>query len=116
MILVPDKTKNIYPTSESNIRALLDFYFEQPDGEIEWLFTQKKFKLNQIQFVAEQISNNIGYFVIEFPTGTTISNLMKYGIDALGELETNWLGSKNRIRITKGFKEIVLKNSNYKLN
>lgn len=109
--MIPDRINNIYPTNEENIRAILNYYFQIPDGEIDFIFDQKKLVINQIEFIAKQVSDNL-YFIENSvgSSGLTISNAMKYGIDAMTEIESNWKGSQNRKRITKELKEIILKN------
>lgn len=105
--MIPGKDKNIYPLTRENVRAVLNFYFQFPDGDIEWLFEQRELSINQIEFIARQVSDNITYFTLHMPNGLTISNIMNYGIDALSNPEINWRGSKSRLNIAKGFKEIV---------
>jgi len=105
--MIPGKNKNIYPLTRENVRAVLNFYFQFPDGDIEWLFEQRELSINQIKIIARQVSDNITYFSVHIPNGLTTSNLMKYGIDALSNPEINWRGSKSRLNIAKGFKEIV---------
>ena len=108
--MIPERSKNIYPTNDENIRAILNFYFQIPDGEIEFLFEQKKLAINQIEFIAKQVSDNL-YFIENSvgSSGLTISNAMKYGIDAMTELENNWKGSQNRKRITRELKKLIIK-------
>lgn len=99
---------NIYPKTKRNLTALLDFCFERhkPD-DIIWL-KSLKLNLSQIQYVAVLIKKHYSYFEKELnPTGLTVENLMSYGIDALSGNEGEWKGSKNRIKITKGFRQLV---------
>ena len=108
--MIPERNKNIYPTNDENIRAIINFYFQIPDGKIEFLFEQKKLAINQIEFIAKQVSDNLHFIENSVGSyGLTISNAMTYGIDAMTELESNWKGSKNRIRITKELKELIIK-------
>jgi hypothetical protein len=114
--MIPEQTKNIYPTNQENIRAILNFYFQIPDGEIEFLFEQKKFTTNQIEFIAHQVSNNLDFIKNSVgSSGLTIENAMKYGIDAMTELESNWKGSQPRKRITKELKELIVKSRSQNL-
>lgn len=106
-MLIPNSNDNIYPRNQENIRAILDFYFHLPDGNIDFLLTQKELKTNQIQFIAKQVSDNLEFFKAKVPNGLTISNLMSYGIDALAKSEPNRNGSKSRQQITKEFRDIV---------
>lgn len=109
--MIPDSTNNIYPRNKENIRAILNFYFQIPDGDIGFLFEQKKLAINQIEFIAKQVSDNLYFLENSVGTsGLTISNVMKYGIDAMTELENNWRGSQNRKRITGELKELISKN------
>jgi hypothetical protein len=43
---------------------------------------------------------------------------MRYGIDALTKVENEWKGSKSRMKITKEFRELVIKSEklNFKNN
>jgi len=108
--MIPEKNKNIYPLTRKNVRAVLNFYFQFPDGDIEWLFDQKELSINQIEFIARQVSDNITYFSGHIPNGLTTSNLMQYGFDALSNPEINWRGSNSRLNIAKGFNELVMNN------
>jgi len=106
--MIPDRSENIYPRNEENIRAILDFYFQLPDGNIKFLFEQKKLAINQIEFIAKQISDNLDFIKNSVgSSGLTIENAMKYGIDAMTELESNWEGSQPRKRITGELKKLI---------
>ncbi|WP_154859226.1 hypothetical protein [Cyclobacterium xiamenense] len=111
-MLIPNSNDNIYPSNQENIRAILDFYFHLPDGDIDFLFSQKELKINQIEFIARQVSTNMEFFKLKVPYGLTISNLMSYGIDALAKSDPSRHGSKNRQEIAKEFREIVSRNQN----
>ena len=109
--MIPKKEENIYPRNKENIRAIIDFYFSIPDGDLKYLFEQKKLSTNQIEFIANKVSKYSYFFEMKLDkTGMTVANLMNYGISALSELETNWEGDNHRKEIIKEFKELVLKN------
>lgn len=60
---LPEASKNIYPTSGENIKAILDHYFPTVSDELikkslEQLMNNKKFSLNQIEFGANFITKN----------------------------------------------------------
>lgn len=104
---------NIYPNNEENVRAILNFYFQIPDGELRSIFEQKKLAINQVEYVAKQVSKHL-YFIENSvgASGITISNAMQYGIDALTVNEGNWTGSRGRKLITKQLKELIVQNEN----
>lgn len=111
--MIPDRNRNIYPNNEENIRAILNFYFQIPDGnDIDILLNQKKFEVNQIEYIAEQVSAHLNYLQNEVGYGgLTITNVMKYGMDAMTEYESKWQGSRNRKRITKELKELIIQSN-----
>ena len=111
--VIPNPSNNIYPTNKENIRAILNFYFQIPDGNLEPLFKQRKLVTNQIEFIAQQVSSNLSFIENNVGnSGLTISNVMKYGIEALTIVERDWNGSQNRKRITREFKELIFKKLN----
>ena len=111
--MIPDSNLNIYSNNENNIRAILNFYFQIPDGDLKSLFEQRKLTINQIEYIAKHVSKHL-YFIENSVgnSGITISNAMQYGIEALTVNEGNWNGSKNRKEITKKLRELILKNEN----
>lgn len=106
--MIPDSSQNVYPYSEENIRAILDFYFEIPDGNLKSLLTQKELSLNQIEYIAKRVSENIDYLKKHIKS-LTISNSMKYGIDALTVTEKKWRGTQSRNAITRGLRELMIR-------
>jgi len=109
--VIPKKEENIYPKSKENIRALIDYYFLIPDGEIDFLFEQKKLSLNQIEFIANKVSKYIHFFEMHLDNmGMNVGNLIKYGIAVFSEIESEWEGDDGRKKITYAFKEYVIKN------
>jgi hypothetical protein len=107
-VMIPDSSQNVYPYSEENIRAILDFYFEIPDGNLKSLLTQKELSLNQIEYIAKRVSENIDYLKKHIKS-LTISNSMKYGIDALTVTEKKWRGTQSRNAITRGLRELMIR-------
>lgn len=107
--MLPKKSKNIYPRTKKNITAILDFYFTQPLGEIDWLFEQRELTINQLEWIAEKVSENVELLIIDVngSLDMTVSNAMKYGIDALCSDLDN-IKQTNRIRITKNLKDLIL--------
>ncbi|MEY8019476.1 hypothetical protein AB8P51_01480 [Muriicola sp. SD30] len=115
--LLPDRKQNIYPRNKENIRAILNYYFDIPDGQIEWLFEDEWLSINQIEYIAEQVSIHYDFLesVIGNRVGITISNFMHYGKDALEGREEAMTGKGNapRKKITKNLRERII-NSNLK--
>lgn len=65
-------------------------------------------ELNQIQFICRKVSE--GYLHIFRPNLNGIielKNLLSYSLEALTKDETEWNGSKNRIRILQEFLNFV---------
>ena len=108
--MVPYSSQNIYPYSEENIRAILDFYFEIPEGNLKFLLTQKELTINQIEYIAKRVSENIEYLNKHIKR-LTISNAMTYGIDALTVSEKKWRGTQSRNAITRGLRELIIRDS-----
>ena len=112
-MLIPRREINIYPNNEENVRAILDYYFKIPDNDTKWIFEQKDLTINQVEFIAKKVSNNIEFFKINIPNGIDISNLMHYGFDALTKIKSDWKGSKERLRIIREFRDLVEKDSDF---
>jgi hypothetical protein len=107
---------NIYPYSKENVKALIEFYFLRKGmsfvpGDLKHIYENKaELTISQLEFIAENISNNLNFFKDNLTiNGLTISNLLKYGIDAYQSNFKN--GSKNRITITKEFQKIMFNNN-----
>jgi hypothetical protein len=105
--MLPDSSQNIYPCSEENIRAILDFYFEIPEGNLNYVLTRTGLSINQIEYIAKRVSENIDYLKKHIKS-LTISNAMKYGVDALTVSEKKWQGTQSRNTITRGLRELIL--------
>ena len=111
--MIPKKTLNIYPKNDTNIQAIIEYYFTElelnTEGVMEYLMEEKtSLELNQIQFICRKI--NEGYLNIFRPNlngQIGLKNLLSYSVDALTKDKTEWNGSKNRIRITQEFLDFV---------
>lgn len=111
--MIPKKKLNIYPKNETNIQAIIEYYFTElelnTEGVMEYLMNEKiSLELNQIQFICRKI--NEGYLNIFRPNlkgQIELKNLLSYSVDALTKDKTEWNGSKNRIRITQEFLDFV---------
>ncbi|UMY65116.1 MULTISPECIES: hypothetical protein [unclassified Flavobacterium] len=107
--MLPKKQLNIYPKSDENILAAIDFYFNESninrDGALE-KFKDTSLSLNQIEFVLRKLSEAIDTVFKKNLSKIELNNLVQYGIDALltGECKS---GSQNRKRITLDFKQFV---------
>jgi hypothetical protein len=104
--------KNIYQYSKENVKAIIEYYFfrngmSSVPGQLEFVNENKaELTIEQLEFVSENVSKNLKFFKDNLSiNGLTISNLLKYGIDAY---QSNFKGgSKNRIRITAEFQKIL---------
>lgn len=108
--MLPKKEFNIYPKSEENLKSLVSFYFDkydlQEDNGLDILKGMGSLTLNQIEFMCRKLSESyIPVFQKHFKTPTTLSNLIKYGLEALTDTQTN--GSKPRQQISQEFQEFV---------
>ena len=96
MIMLPKKELNIYPKTEENVKALLSFYFDKYNLKDEdcifKIMEHKNLSLNQLEFIARKLSESFDeIFKPFFSNGkTSVSNLMKYGIDGLSKKESDW--------------------------
>ncbi|PKH52574.1 hypothetical protein CXF68_18530 [Tenacibaculum sp. Bg11-29] len=105
--MLPKKELNIYPKTPENIDALICFYFDDYEldkqGSNEMLMKKTSLSLNQIEFIARKLSEAWNPMFNNFFYGkTTISNLMRYGIDGLTKYEKDWSfgpNSKGRPKI-----------------
>ena len=111
--MIPKKKLNIYPKNDTNVQAIIEYYFTElelnTEGVMEYLMNEKSsLELNQIQFICRKI--NEGYINIFRPNlngRIGLKNLLSYAVDALTKNRTEWDGSKNRIRITQDFLDFV---------
>lgn len=104
---------NIYPYSKENVKALIEFYFLRKGmsfvpGVLKHSNENKvKLTISQLEIIAENISNNLNFFKNKLSiNGLTITNLLKYGIDAY-KFNFN-SGSLKRKNITFEFHKIML--------
>ncbi len=111
--MLPKKSINIYPKNETNVEALLEFYFKDLnvsfDGVIDFLLVEnKRLELNQIEFICRKIVDAYpNIFRVKLNGIIHLRNLFKYAIDALTVNEFRWKGSRNRNMITKEFRDFV---------
>ena len=112
--MTPSKNENIYPCTEGNIAAVLKFYFsDYPSEEIystaQIIFNKYDLEMNQIEFVAKTICKYIDFIEREMIVvrPDNLSNIMKYGKQAIYVNSENLHGSKNRNRITIELKRMI---------
>lgn len=112
--MIPSKNENIYPCTEENITAVLNFYFPNYPSEEIYSCAQKIYKkfgleMNQIEFVAKTIFKYIDFIEREMTVVKidNLSNIMKYGKDAIYVSIVNLHGSKNCNRITSELKRMI---------
>jgi hypothetical protein len=110
--MLPNKSDNIYPYTKKNVKAILKYYFDIPNGNIEWILELRELEINQLEWIAKKVSENIDFFNDNINPnygGRTISNFMKYGIDALYYGLEQFKKENERKRITKEFFELTLR-------
>lgn len=91
--------------SKNNLVTILQKYFDNELGDIEWLKKQSIISLNQIEHVAILVSENLHFFQKEWPKGTTVSNVMRYGVDALRiDLQDDFEPSRPRKELIDKFR------------
>ena len=110
--MLPKIEFNIYPKTEENLNALISFYFDMYDlpkeNVLEVLLNKTSLSLNQLEFIFRKLSESYKLLFEDFfKSTTTVTNLIKYGIDALTIDEAKWSGSKVRLAKTKDFLEYV---------
>ena len=82
--MIPKKKLNIYPKNETNVQAIIKFYFAElemdTEGVIKYLINEKSsLELNQIEFICRKI--NEGYLIVFRPNLTgqiRLKNLLDY--------------------------------------
>jgi hypothetical protein len=110
--MLPSKKDNIYPRKKANILAFINYYFDIKHGDLQWLYDLKEIELNQIEFIAKKVSENQDYLDSEFKIrGNTVSNYMKYGVDALFYGLDQFKKENERKRITKELRDLMLKDN-----
>jgi hypothetical protein len=109
--------ENIYPYSKENVNAIIEYFFFRKGmsfvgRDLKFIYeNEANLTVSQLEFIAENLSNNLSFFKERLSiNGLTISNLLKYGIDAFQSNFNN--GSKNRIIITKDFHSIMFNSIN----
>lgn len=103
---------NIYPYSKENVKSIIEFFFFRKgmsfvQGNLDFVYENKaELTINRLEFIAENISNNLNFFKDKLSiNGLTISNLLKFGIDAYKSDFNS--GSLNRKNITNEFHKIM---------
>jgi hypothetical protein len=111
--MIPKKKLNIYPKNETNIKALIDYYFAELEldtkSAMDFLMVEKSFlELNQIEFLCRKINEGfINVFRPNLNGKIELKNLLSYSVDALTKNKTEWNGSINRIKITQEFLDFL---------
>ncbi|HLO46224.1 MAG TPA: hypothetical protein VK175_17915 [Leadbetterella sp.] len=109
-IMLPKKHLNVYPKSDENILAVIDFYFsvnETSRNRALEKFKEITLSLNQIEFIVRKLSEAIDVVFKKNLSSIELDNLVQYGIDALLIGECKYPTSQNRKRITLEFKQFV---------
>ena len=102
--------------SEVNIGAIIKLYFYDKGisninihGDLNYIYiNEDKLSINEFEFICKKVSENLTFFKTNLSINSlTISNLIKYGIDAY---KLNLNGSINRNRITQEFRNLIFNN------
>jgi hypothetical protein len=96
--MLPRKEDNIYPKTRENLMALFHYYFDQYDEIVEYekainmALEKTSMTLNQFEFLVKHIGESWPILFKDFLRngGNTVSNLLRYGIDALTKEEKDW--------------------------
>ena len=113
--MIPKKKLNIYPKNETNVQALIDYYFAELElntqSAMEFIMVEKSsLELNQIEFLCRKIKEGfINVFRPNLNGKIELKNLLSYSVDALTKERTEWNGSRSRIRITQEFLDFAKK-------
>ena len=111
--MIPKKKLNIYPKTNTNVQAIIEYYFTElelnTEGVMEYLMNENSsLELNQIQFVCRKINEcYLNIFLPNLKGQIELKNLLSYAVDALTKDKIEWNGSQNRIRITQEFLDFV---------
>jgi hypothetical protein len=111
--MIPKKKLNIYPKNETNVKALIKYYFNELEidtqGALEYIMIEKSsLELNQIAYLCRKINEGfINVFKLNLNGEIGLKNLLTYSVSALTKDKTEWNGSKSRIRITQEFLDFV---------
>ena len=86
--MLPKKKLNIYPKSDENILAAIEFYFADKDvtytDALEILKNERGLTLNQAEFILRKLSEAYeSIFRINLHGKIELKNLIQFGIDAL---------------------------------
>ena len=94
--MIPKKELNIYPKNKENVEALLNFYFDkfnlERENSIEYVMSHTSLSMNQIEFISRKLSESYDEIFTPFFTRgkTSLSNLLKFGIEGLTMNEKKW--------------------------
>src|SRR5690606_28155398 len=99
----PSIAENIYPLSLENVQALFHFYFKKKGipngGDFKYIFNQaNNLTLIEVEFIAKTVSEHIDFLKsCVNHSGITISNFMRYGVDAYLANFNDGMPSRNKI-------------------
>ncbi len=110
--IIPLKEDNIYPYTAENVEALLNHYFNIKRGDVKWVFELKDLSLNQLEFTIKKVVE-YQYFLDTYfnnTSGKTVSNYLRYGIDACFDLIDKRKDSGGRQKITSELRDLIMNN------
>ena len=110
--IIPLKEDNIYPYTAENVEALLNHYFNFKRGDVKWVFELKELSLNQLEFTMKKVVEYQYLLDTYFnnKSGKTVSNYLRYAIDACFDLKDNKKGSGTRQKITSELRDLIMNN------
>lgn len=115
--MLPDRALNIYPRNDENIQALINYYFAGynfiQEGAMQKVNEYPLITLNQWEFIFQKILQAYEPVFQRHLNGQiTLANLITYGVEGTSIPEPRIHGSRNRLMITKAFRDFVIGSQN----
>jgi hypothetical protein len=111
--MLPKKILNIYPKTDENILAVIEYYFADKDvaytTALQKLKNERMLTLNQVEFIIRKLSQAYEpIFKTHLRGRIELHNLVQYGVDALMK---NGVSNRSKPgqKITLEFLEFVKK-------
>lgn len=104
--------ENIYPRTAENIEAILLHFFKTEKHSTikefsEKLYDERKVDLNEIEYLAARISDNLDWCKANFKNSLNEPLMVRYMKDAIEGVfveEKNWSGREPRFEILRKYK------------
>ena len=110
--MLPDRKLNIYPNTDENLQALINFYFSEfnEKGALDEMKQHPQITLNQWEFIFKKIIEAYQpVFQRHLNPPINLSNLIAYGVDGTRMGGPSRHGSMNRRIICREFKDFVIR-------